>query len=91
MIALPNSNELRDLAYEMLDGHGDAQLGEWVEDRQKAFHLRRRLNAKEEERVGPAIDCRTTEEGQQRYDAIKHILPPQVLYLVREEIPGVHL
>ena len=79
------------MAYEMLDGFGDASLGEWTEDRPKAFHLRRRLNAQEEKRVGPAVDCRTTEEGQQRYEAIKNILPPQTLYLVREEVPGIVL
>jgi hypothetical protein len=79
------------MAYEMLDGFGDGTLGEWTEDRPKAFHLRRRLNAQEEKRVGPAVDCRTTKEGQERYEAIKGILPPQTLYLVREEVPGIVL
>jgi hypothetical protein len=89
MISLPNSRELRAMAYEMLEGYGDESLGEWTEDRTKAFHLRRRLSAEEDKRVGPAIDCRTTDEAQQRYDAIKSVLPPQAFYLVQEEVPRV--
>jgi hypothetical protein len=91
IVALTDSRLLREMAYELLDGFGDAKTGEWTEDRPKAFHLRRRLNDQEQKRVGLAIDCRTTEEGQHRYDAIKPFLPPQALYLVREEVPGIQL
>jgi hypothetical protein len=79
------------MARELLDGFGDAALGEWTEDRPKAFHLRRRLSAEEEKRVGQAIDCRSTVEAQERYDAIKRFLPSQALYLVVEEVPTVKL
>jgi len=89
VIGLSDSRRCREMAYEQLAGVGDASLGEWTEDRPKAFHLRRRLNAAEEKRVGPAVDCRTTAEGQQRYEAIKPVLPKEALYLVREEVPGI--
>jgi hypothetical protein len=79
------------MAYEMLDGFGNATLGEWTEDRPVAFHLRRRLNMNEEKHVGEAIDCRLTAEAQQRYEAIKPMLPPQALYLVKEEVPSIQL
>jgi len=79
------------MTYELLNGFGDTVLGEWIEDRPKAFHLRRRLNAMEEKRVGEAIDCRATEEAQARYDKIKSFLPPRALYLVSEEVPSIQL
>lgn len=85
------SGALREMAYEMLDGFGCASAGEWTEDRPRAFHLRRRLSAEEQTRVGEAIDCRTTVEAQQRYDAMKPMLPTPELYLVSEEVPGIVL
>lgn len=90
LIKLVNTVPLRAMAYEMLDGFGDAKA-EWTEDRPGAFHLRRRLNAEEDERVGPAVDCRTTEEAQERYDKIKFLLPAPALHLVTEEVPSIRL
>ena len=84
---------LKELAYEILHGYGDAELGEWLEQSQqlKAFHLRRRLAKDEELRVGPPVDCRATAEAQARYNAIKNFLPYSVLPMVREEVPGIVL
>lgn len=79
------------MAYEMLEGFGDATLGEWTEDRPKAFHLRRRLNLAEQKRVGEVVDCRTSPEAQQRYEAIKDLLPPHAIYLVKEEVSSIAL
>jgi hypothetical protein len=75
MIALPDSRLLREMAYELLDGFGDSEAGEWTEDRPKAFHLRRRLTAKEQERVGEAIDIRRSEEERTRMRKLMIALP----------------
>lgn len=88
---LTASRVCKEMAYEMLEGFGDATLGEWTEDRPKAFHLRRRLSDAEQKRVGEAVDCRTTVEAQQRYEAMKDVLPPQGIYLVKEEVPSIVL
>lgn len=56
---------LRRMADRVLDGVGDARLGEWAE-RHGAFHLRRRLSAKEALTVGPVIDVRRTDEAIRR-------------------------
>jgi len=74
------------MAFEMLDGYGDSQAGEWTEDRARAFHLRRRLTKDEQWLVGDAVDCRTTDEGARRFQAIKSVLPRQVYPLVEEEL-----
>jgi hypothetical protein len=60
-----------------------------------AYHIRRRLTADEEQLVGPAVDCRGTEEWQRRLDATLKDLPVnarlQVARLAAQEreIPGV--
>jgi hypothetical protein len=74
------------MAYETMVDHGDASRGEWIEDREKAFHLRRRLTADEESRVGPAVDCRETDEGVQRFQQMKAVLPHAIYPLVAEEL-----
>lgn len=77
---------LKDMAYEMLEHHGDATLGEWTEETGRAFHLRRRLTPDEESKVGPAVDCRETDEGVRRFQAMKSVLPEALYPLVREEL-----
>ena len=74
------------MAFEILDDYGDASAGEWTEDRPRAFHLRRRLSAQEQEIVGDAVDCRETDEGVKRFQAIKSVLPKQCYTLVAEEL-----
>jgi hypothetical protein len=86
MVLLPDSKVLRGMAYEMLDGFGDKTLGEWVEDRTRAFHLRRRLSPDEQSRIGEAHDCRGTEEAAKRFDAVSAELPPEALFLALEEL-----
>lgn len=76
------------MAYEQLGSKGDASLGEWTDDRQEAFHLRRRLSAAEQELIGPAIDLRGTEEALKRFDSVVRVLPPEAVYLAEEELNG---
>jgi uncharacterized protein with von Willebrand factor type A (vWA) domain len=64
---------LRRVAYEILEGG-------------VAFHLRRRLNAIEQARVGEVIDYRSTDEGWKRFEAIKTLLPNEALLLANEEL-----
>jgi hypothetical protein len=88
-LALVNSAVLREAAFEMLEGFGDASLGEWIDDRPKGFHLRRRLTAKEQELVGEAVDCRGGEEGIARFRRMKTVLPAALYPLIEEELgPG---
>jgi hypothetical protein len=53
-------------AERQLTGVGDATLGEWREWTGYAFHLRRRLSAREQRGVGPVVDIRGTAEAQAR-------------------------
>jgi hypothetical protein len=70
---------------EVLEGWGDASRGEWIEE-YGAFHLRRRLSAIEEQRVGPAIDMRDSDEGMKRLKKIAAFLPTQAILLAKEEL-----
>ena len=62
------------------------QNQEWLEWTGYAFHVRRRLTKQEQDQIGDAIDCRDTEEGRQRFEAIKHELPKQAVELAKMEI-----
>jgi hypothetical protein len=78
---------LRDLAFETLTGFGDAAHGEWIENRPKAFHLRRRLTAVEQEQIGDAVDCRGTDEALARFAAMKDVFNyPSFVYFALSEI-----
>lgn len=70
---------------EVLEGWGDASLGEWTEEG-GAFHLRRRLSAEEELRVGAAIDLRDGDEGMNRLKKIAAFLPMQAVMFAKEEL-----
>lgn len=74
------------MAYEVLEGFGDASLGEWTEDRPRAFHVRRRLNAQEQERIGDAIDLRATGEGFARLQDVLPMLPEAAVSMAKEEL-----
>lgn len=56
---------------------GDASLGEWVEHWPgSAFHLRRRLSAREQQLVGEVVDIRGDEaEVARRLKPLAHLLP----------------
>jgi hypothetical protein len=49
---------------------GDASLGEWREWSGLAFHLRRRLSAAEQRKVGPVADIRQTPEALRRAQSL---------------------
>jgi hypothetical protein len=63
------------LAREVLDGLGDAALGEWTEDAPRVFHLRRRLTVSEAARVGPVVDVRGTSDARERVRQLTKVLP----------------
>lgn len=41
-------------------------MGEWREWSGRAFHLRRRLSAREQRDVGPVVDVRGSDEARRR-------------------------
>lgn len=59
------------MAREILEEFGDSALGEWVEDRPRAYHLRRRLTTYEQWLVGDVADLRGTEEAIKRLTNLK--------------------
>lgn len=69
-------------AERQLRGVGDPTLGEWREWTGRAFHIRRRLSATEQRRVGPVVDIRGSAEAQRRAarlgDLLAHV-PAEVL------------
>jgi hypothetical protein len=65
-----------------LAGVGDPSLGEWREWTGRAFHLRRRLSAREQRDVGPVVDIRGSEEARRRVERLGPMLayaPAEVL------------
>ena len=50
------------------------------------YHIRRRLSAAEEARVGPVVDIRGTEEARRRYLAVRGRLPESALKMAEEEL-----
>jgi hypothetical protein len=85
-LAMLYSVNLRTMAFEILNGVGDAKAGQWFEDRPKAFHIRRRLTPEEQERVGEAVDIRGTPEETQRFQHLLAALPEQVRQIVVNQI-----
>jgi hypothetical protein len=75
-----------EIAREILDGYGDATIGEWTEDRPNAFHLRRRLSCAEQLTVGNAIDLRGTPEALERFKRIADTIPQELTPLAMEEL-----
>ncbi len=65
----------RALAERALQGVGARGLGEWRENGDIAYHLRRRLTDDEQAEVGPVIDIRGTPEVNARLIEVVHILP----------------
>lgn len=63
------------MALDVLEGVGDATLGEWWEIGTIAVHLRRRLSLAEAVGVGPVVDVRGTWEMTKRLNAVRRYLP----------------
>jgi hypothetical protein len=67
----------------VLRGLGDPRLGEWREWTGTGYlHIRRRLSAAEQARVGPVADIRGTEEARARARVLGPrlaLVPPEVL------------
>lgn len=78
VITLLTGEILRDMAFGVLEGFGDAGRGEWTEPRPRAFHLRRRLTAKEQEITGDAVDIRGTVEEKLRIVTLVSELPDRL-------------
>lgn len=74
------------MAFEVLEGFGDAGRGQWEDSRERAFHLRRRLSEKEQKHIGGMADLRGTQEAQQRLEIAKRWLPTQMLSFAENEI-----
>lgn len=78
---------LERIARKQLEGIGAAALGEWTEcPTGYAFHLRRRLSAAEQERVGEAVDLRGSAEALARWVACEPALPPRARKFAKQEI-----
>lgn len=73
-LLLPESF-LRKVAFDALDGVGDASLGQWEEAFDRFFHLKRRLSEAEQGLVGAAIDIRGTDEQTKRWLKVRQYLP----------------
>lgn len=66
----------REIAERALYGVGDRRLGQWRENRGRAYHIRRRLTDNEAALVGPLLDIRNTIEADGRARAVALHLPP---------------
>lgn len=58
-----------------LKGVGDAAVGEWEEWTGRAYHIRRRLTAREQLGVGEVVDIRGTDEAKRRHAAAQRRVP----------------
>lgn len=65
-VSHPNRRIRRKAAEKVLQGVGDPSLGEWHDEREKAYHIRRRLSEREVLAVGPVVDVRGTQEADDR-------------------------
>ena len=73
--ALALETMLRRIAYQILQGYGDASRGQWEECPDGIFHLRRRLSAEEQLIVGDVLDIRGTPEQDKRWQRVQQYLP----------------
>lgn len=78
--------ELLRLALKALNGVGDAALGEWGEEGQRAYHLRRRLSAEEAKSTGQPLDIRGTKEGELRFESVSRFIPAHLRDWCRMEL-----
>jgi hypothetical protein len=77
--SLPGTNRpaqiLRAAAMKALNGVGDTSRGEWEEWTGRAYHVRRRLSAREQRSVGEVVDVRGTPEADHRLTRVRRWLP----------------
>jgi hypothetical protein len=80
---------LEEIARVELRGVGDATAGEWAERGLTAFHLRRRLTAKEMVAAGitSVCDVRGTTEQQERIARMRPFLPGPMSAMPVEALP----
>lgn len=80
---------LEQIAREELAHVGDAALGEWAERGDLAFHLRRRLTAREmaDGRIEAVLDVRGSPEHARRVQQMRRFLPPSVQQLPDHAFP----
>jgi len=83
-LAIPAALEAE--AVRQLAGVGDSTLGEWREWTGRAFHIRRRLSAREAQRVGPVVDIRRTPEALRRAARLGDMIRFAPAEVLREEI-----
>jgi hypothetical protein len=69
-----------------LAGVGNPLAGEWREWTGRAFHLRRRLTAREQLAVGPVIDIRGSEEARRRAERLGPLLDYAPAEVLRDEL-----
>jgi len=53
-----------------IEGLGDRALGQWIQTRKVAYHMRRRVTPVEENIVGAVLDIRNTAEVIVRVDRL---------------------
>ncbi len=68
-----------------LSGVGNP-LREWREWTGRAYHIRRRLTAEEQERVGQVKDLRGTPEAKERFQSMEMVLPEAARMMAVKEI-----
>lgn len=64
----------------LLDGR---QFEEWTG---YAYHVRRRLTHEEQQQIGDALDCRGTDEGRRRFQAVQLTIPAVAVEMAYMEI-----
>lgn len=72
------------IAREVLDGIGDADSGEWTEDNQRAFHLRRRLSTMEAQNI-TVRDVRGTPDARERVRRLAKVVPEAIAAWAEKE------
>src|SRR6266478_2209155 len=79
------SSVRRRLALQALKGVGLESM-QWEDDRPMAYHVRRRLTEAEAVLTGPVCDLRGKEEGVERFERIRNLLPAAVRQFAKEEL-----
>ena len=74
----------RNIARKVLMGVGDKNLGEWEQDNNHVYHIRRRLKIIEEKTVGGVADLRGTIEEKKRAGRFLSSISNHPMYAVFE-------